>query len=297
MLENDPADVPTGELPHHERVVRIAHLSDPHFGTIRPSIERAMLETLRDIGPDMVVISGDITQRARTKQFAAAGAFVEALAPVPCLAVPGNHDIPLYNLPARLFHPYRGFRDVFGDEVAPVAELPGVQIVTFVSAPRWRHKNGDISVAAVRSRLRRLPRQEGLRIGVFHHPFDSFEHIDEKNLIRRSGALLEVLTEHRVDLVLGGHIHDSLARTTVHRYPQLSRHLVLALAGTCMSWRTRYRTPNTFNLLELCPARGELKVERWDCGETDGRVRFHSVTHDRFCRDTQGWAAAGGGAA
>jgi 3',5'-cyclic AMP phosphodiesterase CpdA len=124
---------------------------------------------------------------------------------------------------------------------------------------------------------------------VFHHPFDSFEQVDEKNLIRRSGALLEVLTRHRVDLVLGGHIHDALARTTEHRYPRLDRHLILALAGTSMSWRTRYRTPNTFNLLHLAPEAGELTVERWDCqpGELEA-VGFHPVARNSFARDAGG---------
>lgn len=276
--------------------VRIAHLSDPHFGTIRPSVEAGMRETLQSIAPDLVVISGDVTQRARSAQFAAAARFVESLRPLPFLVIPGNHDIPLYNVALRLFRPYRGFERAFGRELARTVSVRGVQVIGFVSAPPWRHKHGDIDVGRVEARLRAAPPHPGLRIAVFHHPFDSFERVDEKNLIRRAPRLLEVLTRHRVDLVLGGHIHDALARTTEHRYPRLDRHLVLALAGTCMSWRTRYRTPNTFNLLHLAPAAGELTVERWDCQAGDlETVGFHPVARNTFVRDAAGsWGILAG---
>lgn len=270
------------------RSVRIAHLSDPHFGTIPPSVEAGMRATLQRLNPDQVVISGDLTQRARRAQFAAVARFIESLAPLPFVVIPGNHDIPLYNLPVRLFRPYLGFEREFGRELAPIVELDGVQIVTFVSAPPWRHKHGDIDVRFVAERLRKAPPSPGLRIAVFHHPFDSFERVDEKNIIRRAPRLLEALNRHGVDLVLGGHIHDALARTTEHRYPRLDRHLVLALAGTCMSWRTRYRTPNTFNLLHLVPELGELTVERWDCQPGDPGVDFHSVAHNTFVRNAAG---------
>lgn len=249
-----------------------------------------MLATLQRLAPDLVIFSGDMTQRARRAQFAAAARFIEALRPLPTLVIPGNHDIPLYNVAQRLFDPYGGFRRAFGPELAPVVTLPGVQVIGFVSAPPWRHKHGDIAVERVEARLRAAPAAEGLRIAVFHHPFDVFDVEDRKNLIRRAPQLLEVLTRCGVDLVLSGHVHDALARTTEHRYPRLQRHLVLGLAGTCMSWRTRFRTPNTFNLLHLAPSAGELTVERWDCEPGGaGMVGFQPVSRTAFGR-----AGAGG---
>lgn len=294
---DDPADVASAvqAQPGRERPIRIAHLSDPHFGTIQPSVEAGMLQTLREIKPDLLIVSGDLTQRARREQFAAAGRFVRQLAPLPFMVVPGNHDIPLYNVLGRAFAPYNGFFKVFGRQLAPTIELDGIQVLGFTSAPRWRHKHGDIAVDAVAQRLRRHPpRGPGLRIAVFHHPFDYVEAQDEVNLMRRNVALMETLSEAGVDLVLGGHIHDALARTTERRYPGLDRHLVVALAGTCMSWRIRYRTPNTFNLVTARPAAGELLVERWDSVKAELQVRFEPVVHDHFRRLPQGWRLISG---
>lgn len=269
--------------------LRIAHLSDPHFGTVLPSVEQALLSTVRGLAPDLVILSGDITQRARSAQFAAAARFVAAVA-LPILAIPGNHDIPLYNIFGRLLAPYRGFERAFGAELEPTFERNGVQVLGFNSAPRWRHKNGDISPGRVAQRLRRSESPAtSLRIAVFHHPFDYVEAQDCRNLIRRHDELAALLASGRVDLVLGGHIHDAIARTTEHRYPDLARPFVIAQAGTALSWRIRYRTPNTFNLITLQAEPGAMAVERWDCDLHEQCPTFHCVTRDRFSRAADGW--------
>ncbi|MDX9874694.1 MAG: metallophosphoesterase [Spongiibacteraceae bacterium] len=272
------------------QALRIVHLSDPHFGTVVPAVEEALLATIQSLAPSLIIISGDITQRARRAQFAAAGRFVAALAPLPVLAIPGNHDIPLYNVLGRLMRPYSGFQRTFGPELEPAYEQDGVQVLGFVSAPRWRHKHGDIRPERVTARLRQFESPTALlRVAVFHHPFDYVEEQDRRNLIRRHEELARRLAAARVDLVLGGHIHDALARTTEHRYPGLERPFVIAQAGTALSWRIRYRTPNTFNLLTLQAAAGEMVVERWDCEPTDERHQFRCVTRDRFGRADDGW--------
>ena len=93
------------------------HISDTHFGTEQPAVTDALRAWVQEQKPDAVILSGDITQRARTAQFQAARAFCDSLGVPHLLTLPGNHDIPLYNLAARLFTPYRGYSRVFGHGV------------------------------------------------------------------------------------------------------------------------------------------------------------------------------------
>src|SRR5690606_26580013 len=103
----------------------VLHISDTHFGTEFPDVVEALVALARDQAPELVVLGGDITQRARRGQFEAAGRFVARL-PAPVLAVPGNHDIPLFNLLARWRAPYGGYRRIFGHDLEPVYESPGL---------------------------------------------------------------------------------------------------------------------------------------------------------------------------
>jgi 3',5'-cyclic AMP phosphodiesterase CpdA len=264
---------------------RIAHLSDPHFGTERPEVAAALLDLVPRLAPDLVVLSGDITQRARRRQFDAAAVFIAALAPLPLLAVPGNHDIPLFNLLARACWPYRGYRRVFGETLAPTFAADGVRVAGFDSTSPRRHKHGALDPAAVASRF---GGGEAFQVAVFHHPLDSPRPADEVNLIRPAAPLASALAERRVDLVLGGHIHDPLAVSAHRRYPRLPWAPVLVLAGTCLSTRIRADTPNSFNLLELeAGATPLLSVERWDWR---GRG-FAPCRRQLFARDGQhGWS-------
>src|SRR6478752_716554 len=99
----------------------IAHLSDIHFGRVEPRLVTALVRTIAAVAPDLVAVSGDLTQRARRSQFQAARRFLDLL-PFPLLVVPGNHDVPLYNLPVRLLDPYRGYRRYIQQDLEPVFE-------------------------------------------------------------------------------------------------------------------------------------------------------------------------------
>lgn len=87
----------------------LLQISDAHFGTEQPPVVQALLQLARGQAPDLVVMSGDITQRARRSQFKAARAFVDQLKPAALLTIPGNHDIPLFNLTLRAFAPYSNY--------------------------------------------------------------------------------------------------------------------------------------------------------------------------------------------
>lgn len=248
-------------------VLRIAHLSDSHFGTVLPEVRRALLSKLTEQKPDLVLLTGDITQRARSGQFRDAREFLKALAPIPAIAVPGNHDIPLFNLYARFFHPYRGFKTLFKDQLERDFVYDDVVVIGLNSTSRWRHVQGDFDLTRVRRRLEQAPRGR-VRIVAFHHPVDCDKTVDEPNLLRNARATLELFSEQGVDLVVGGHIHDPHVGLSSGRYPELPRSFVVGVAGTCLSWRTRTGAPNSFTWIEAQTGeQPRLLLTRWDCGD------------------------------
>lgn len=150
----------------------LLQISDPHFGTEQPAVVQALEQFARDQRPDLVVVSGDITQRATRAQFRAARTFVERLDAPAVLALPGNHDIPLFAIGARLLRPYGRYCEAFGPQLEPVHESPQCLVIG-VNTTRWyRHADGEVSTAQVERVAARLaaatPHQ--LRVVVVHQP-------------------------------------------------------------------------------------------------------------------------------
>ncbi len=261
----------------------IAHLSDPHFGTEQLDVQTALLDCLKQVSPDLVVLSGDITQRARRAQFVAAARFVGMLAPVPWLAVPGNHDLPLFNLPARFGWPYAGYRRVFGAEREPLTVVGGLTVMGCDATSPRRFKNGYLEVERLRQRLRGAARPLAL---VVHQPLDCPKVVDEENLLAPGAELAELLSTERVDLVLSGHIHDPMCVDLRRRYGGLAWSPVLSLAGTALSTRIRANAPNSFNLIRLDG--DTLTVERFDWQQTK-RAFSPQVCHYFRRHADQGW--------
>lgn len=220
----------------------IAHLSDPHFGTVPPEVKDALLGRLRELWPQLVLISGDITQRARRAQFQEAAAFVRALAPTPVFCVPGNHDIPLINLPLRLLHPYFGFGRYLQGRRETYLRVGSAEVFGLNSTSRWRHVQGFLDTERVTPKLSR-ERAASVRIAMVHHPLACAKAIDDKNRLSNRDDVLTVFGEAGVDLVLSGHVHDP--------FVSLLGPLVVSVAGTCLSWRTRKGAPNSFHLIEI----------------------------------------------
>ncbi|MBV1787984.1 metallophosphoesterase [Marinobacterium sp. D7] len=267
--------------------MRIVHLSDPHFGTEQPQVCDALLERISELVPDLVVLSGDITQRATASQFDSAHRFVARLPEVPVLVAPGNHDIPLWDLGRRIFSPYGRFSERF--TLPPFAwSDKGVQLLALNSAPRWRHRNGELALGRLSKQLNELTRTPARhRIALFHHPVDCRRHQDRHNVIRDAEGICRVLNDYGVDLVMGGHIHDPLMRTSEHLYPSLQPTLVFLLAGTCVSSRTRVGAPNSFNLIDIRRPGQEMMIERWDMERNLGE--FHPVQLCQFLKTETGW--------
>ena len=264
-------------------MILIAHLSDPHFGTEQPLVAAALQRLLADHAPDGLVLSGDITQRARRGQFDAARAFVASLNVPRPLVIPGNHDIPLVNVFARVFAPHAGFARAFGPDLEPIVTLPGVVMIGVNTTRRFRHVDGEVSAAQIARVARELRRasDEQLRLVVVHQPVAVSRDEDRKNLLRGHAAAIAAWSEAGADLILGGHIHLPYVRNLQMANPDLPRRLWAVQAGTSLSHRVRDGIPNSVNLIRwVAPV---CAIERWDFDADAGE--FVSVAHDELVVD------------
>ena len=231
----------------------LLQISDTHFGTEQPEVVEALAALAAQQRPALVVLSGDITQRARPGQFRAAKAFADRLG-APVLAIPGNHDIALFDLWARLARPYARYATAFGADLEPVHASPDWLVIGVNTTRAWRHKNGEVSSAQIDRVARRLgtasPGQ--LRVVVVHQPVAVTQARDRTNLLRGGDAATQAWAAAGADLVLGGHIH--LPYTLA--LPGLARRLWAVQAGTAVSSRTRPGVPNSVNILRWGAAAG-----------------------------------------
>jgi 3',5'-cyclic AMP phosphodiesterase CpdA len=252
----------------------LLQVSDTHFGTEQPPVVQALLRLARAQSPRLVLVSGDVTQRARRGQFERARRFVDALG-APCLAVPGNHDIPLFNVAARLWQPHAGFRRCFGPELEPRWQDDEVAIAGVNTTRWWRHKHGEVSAAqvgAVARWLRAAP-HGALRIVMTHHPLLVTRDDDRINRPRAPGGATEVArewSEAGADVILGGHIHLPYFVPLDSVVPGLARRTWMVQAGTAVSRRVRPGAPNSLNLIRRDTVTRAWRLERWDFDAAQG---------------------------
>ena len=262
----------------------LLHISDTHFGTEQAPVVAALLALAQARKPDVLVFSGDVTQRARPHEFAAARLFCDRIGIDRQLVLPGNHDIPLFNLAARLFQPYARYSAAFGPDLEPVVETRDVLVIGVKTTRRMRHKNGVVSGEQVRRVARRLAsaRRGQLRIVVTHQPAEALRAEDTHDCLRGGEVALQAWSEAGADLVLGGHIHlpymlDLKARPS----RPTARALWCVQAGTAMSERVRHGTDNSVNLIEWQSATAgtprQCRVERLDYRMTTGEFEVHET--------------------
>ena len=267
----------------------LLQISDTHFGTEQPQVVEALVALAAQQRPDVVVLSGDITQRARPAQFLAAKAFVDRLG-APVLVIPGNHDIALFDLWARLTGPYARYGAVFGHEIEPVHSSRDLLIIGVNTTRAWRHKIGEVSAAQIErvAKLLTAASPHQLRVVVVHQPAAVTQALDQPNLLRGRGPAVRVWSAAGADLVMGGHIH--LPYTLALQ--GLARRLWVVQAGTAVSSRTRPEAPNSVNLVRWGKAFGEggapvqseaeagtsCLIERWDYSHRDRVFVRNAVT-------------------
>ena len=245
----------------------LIQISDPHFGTEQPAVVEALRRLVHAQSPQLVILSGDITQRARRSQFRAARAFVDSLEVPALLPIPGNHDIPLFNVAARLLRPYANYARAFGRELEPVFNGDDVLAIAVNTTRYYRHTDGEIDATqteAVAARLARATTRQ-LRIVVTHQPVCVIRSEDEPDLVRGHARAIQRWAEAGADLILGGHIHLPYVCALAGQYPDLPRPLWAVQAGTAVSSRIRHEAGNSVNLIryEANPER-RCTVERWD---------------------------------
>jgi 3',5'-cyclic AMP phosphodiesterase CpdA len=258
----------------------LIHLSDPHFGTEQLPVLEALRRLVHEQAPGVAVLSGDITQRASRSQFRAAREFTDQLGVPATLVIPGNHDIPLYNLPARIFTPYANFKREFGSELEPMFESEHLLVLTLNTTRRYRHIDGEVSAAQIERVARRLelasPAQ--LRIVVTHQPVHVTQPEDAVNLLHGHAAAVKRWAAAGADLILGGHIHLPFIAALHERYADLPRRLWAVQAGTAVSARIRNNVANSVNLIRYsAQAPRCCAIERWDYQPAEQRFTAAAV--------------------
>ena len=255
-------------------------ISDAHFDTEQAPVVRALLHLAREEVPDLVVFSGYITQRARRNQFGAARAFIDQLKPPALLAIPGNHDIPLFNLAARAFTPYANYARVFGNNLEPVFDAPNLLVIGVNTTRPRRHKDGELAREQIERVAKRLRRAEAsqLRLVVVHHPVLAIRASDEKNLLNGHQQAVPAWATAGGDIIMGGHIHLPYVRSMRTTFPDLPREIWTVQAGTAVSSRIHEGIDNSVNLIH-CDGRlspRQCTVERWDYFATSDCFERHT---------------------
>ncbi len=273
--------------PGNEKAMRsIIHLSDIHFGSVDPLVINPLVEMINGLKPDLVAVSGDLTQRARSHQFKEARAFLDRL-PKPQIVVPGNHDVPLHNVFARFLQPLRKYQRYVTDDLRPFYHDDEIAVMGVNTARSLTIKGGRINeeqVAWMRERLGACDR-EVVKIVVTHHPFDLPEGHNERNLLGRARMAMEALASCGADLFLAGHLHISHTTHSATRYKIKGHSALVVQAGTAASTRDRGEA-NSFNLIRV--DRPHIAIERFEW-QPDS-ARFALATTERFGHTPDGWA-------
>lgn len=263
----------------------LVHLSDLHFGRVNPAILQPLTDFITRTRPDAVVISGDFTQRARRQEFALAREFLHGMA-FPQVLVPGNHDLPLNNLFARVFTGLHRYRRFIADDLEPFYVDDEMAIIGVNTARALTWKNGRINARQIETMRARL-RTAGpgrTKIVVTHHPFDLPPGAEGEQVVGRSRLAMRALAEGRADLLLAGHFHIGHTGYTAERYRQEGYTALVVAAGTSTSTRGRGQA-NSHNVIRLDGPR--VEVERWGWRAETGD--FEAMSLEKFAREEGGW--------
>lgn len=270
--------------------MRLVQLSDLHFGTEQAEVVEALVAALHHLQPDLLLLSGDITQRARREQFRACQRFLARLPAVPLLAVPGNHDLPLLNLWRRLFSPYGHYLDSFGQPLAPSFEAEGLLVIGVNTTRPRRHVDGCLLPAVVERVAAQLARSRAeVKIVMGHHPVAALLAKDVVNIAAGAEQAVRSWSAAGMQLYLGGHIHYPFLARLAQHYPGMAPDCWTFQAGTAVSRRLRDHLANSFNLIDWQREAKRLQLERWDHQPT--RAAF--VRAERYQLPLRGWVSAG----
>jgi 3',5'-cyclic AMP phosphodiesterase CpdA len=262
----------------------IIHLSDLHFGRSLPLLIEPLLEVIKAVNPHLIVISGDLTQRARASQFRQARNFFSLL-PYPLLPVPGNHDIPLYAVWSRFIDPFKRYQQYISAELDPQYRDDEIAVMGVNSVRRFKFKEGRINrrqLAQAQEFFTAVPANV-MKIVVAHHPFNLPEGYHGK-FIERARMAFACFRGLGIDLLLSGHLHSTLEQYRSTDYQLKYQKPLIVQAGTTISSRLRLE-PNSFNIIFVDYPR--LSIERYQLDKEN--LTFSPARIEHFVRGPEEW--------
>lgn len=264
----------------------LVHLSDLHFGRIHEATMEPLARQVRELQPHLVVVAGDLTQRARREQFAAARRFLDLL-PHPQIVVPGNHDVPAYNLVRRFLQPLKRYRHYISRDPLPSYMDEEIAVFGLNSARSLTTKYGELRSKDIEHVCERLTGLSGkpVKIIVCHHPFELPPHHSPRDLIRKASSAMKSFAECGVDVILSGHLHTSHTSHTAQRYRIPGHSALIVQAGTATS--NRYRGElNSFNVLRVEEAKVVVERFTWEA-----KLAGYAVSQaEEFAKNSGGWS-------
>lgn len=252
-------------------MTRVIHLSDLHFGKDRPDLLQPLVDVVNGLSPDLVAISGDLTQRAREREYRAAANFIARLN-APVLAVPGNHDVPIHRPLRRFFRPWKHYRKFISPDLTPTFEAHGAVVIGINTVDRFRWQTGRMSTGRIANACAKMQAASAdqARILVVHHPLDHPERTKKKPVPGARVALGRLL-DCGADIILSGHLHVWHAGTFAHNARRPEGNALQLHAGTSLSSRMRGEA-NDFNLIDITS--GQFGIVRYSFDDMNAQFKY-----------------------
>ena len=268
----------------------VVQLSDLHFGAHDEKVVAATEAWLQMHRPDLVIISGDFTQRARVAQYRQASAYLNRLRAdgFNLLAVPGNHDVPLYDVFRRFMRPLARYKRYISNDLCPWFENDELAVLGINTARSLTIKDGRINREQMELIRRRFADVAGhkTRILVTHHPLYAMpigEGGELTEAVGRHEDAVKAVCEAGVHIALAGHFHRTHAEAARKMVENAGGALVIQ-AGTSTSTRLRNDELQSFNWIEARRNNEiDLQVVAWDGSG------FRPGSHARFTFDGEEW--------
>ncbi|HLM72102.1 MAG TPA: metallophosphoesterase family protein [Polyangiaceae bacterium] len=263
----------------------IVHLSDLHFGRVDKFLLKPLIEFTEALRPHLIVVSGDLTQRAKSVEFKAARAFLDAL-PSPQIVVPGNHDVPLYNVLARFARPLTKYRRYITDDLEPFYADDEIAALGLNTARSLTFKDGRLGheqIARIETRMCSVD-ESITKLIVTHHPFDFPQNSHHQVVVGRAQKAMAAVSRCGVDVILSGHLHVSHIGQAAERFQADGRSTLIVQAGTATSVRARGE-PNAFNVLRVDKRRLTVEQIVWNRSVCN----FVKKSTEIFDQSAEGW--------
>ncbi len=257
--------------------MRFLHLSDLHWGKkFSPKFSNSLLEFVKNGKFDYLLITGDLTQRAKKREFLAVKRYLDSFE-VPYIAVPGNHDVPLYPVHLRFFAPFYRYKKYFQEELEPEIITKKVCVFGLSSAHNFTSSEGRIKRKQIENLRKKILRTSPSQIIIIliHHPIIYADPTDRDRTIWGAPNLIDLFGEYPPDLILSGHYHNRFFCNLKDFYPKLKKNIYLFFSSTSTTERGRKKEKGFvgFNVIEI----GEnIKIDRF-LNKNDGFINIESI--------------------